>query len=86
MQMEADKTAKLRKSIKDSSGRVWAKNCYAFISNLGYEILQWNGSAPKKNCEGFPMFFTFKNFKKSLFERYKAMVESSLTSLSSQPI
>jgi hypothetical protein len=38
-QMEVDKeTAKLCKSIRDSSGMVWAKNWYTFISNLDYEI------------------------------------------------
>jgi hypothetical protein len=51
------KTAKLCKSIKDSSGRVWAKNWYTFISNLDYEILHWNGSAPKKKLRGFPHVF-----------------------------
>jgi hypothetical protein len=37
----------------------------------------------KKNCEGFPMFFIFENFKKSLLERHEAVVESSLASSSS---
>jgi hypothetical protein len=59
------------------------KELVHFISNLDYEILQWNGSAPKKNCEGFPMFFTFENFKKSLFGRHEAAVELSLASSSS---
>jgi hypothetical protein len=36
-----------------------------------------------KNCEGFPMFFTLGNFKKSLFGRHEAAVESSLASSSS---
>jgi hypothetical protein len=64
-QMRWTKTAKLCKSISDSSGRVWAKNWYTFISNWDYEILQWIGSVPKKNCEGFPMFFTIENFEKA---------------------
>jgi hypothetical protein len=39
--------------------------------------------APKKIFKGFPMFFTFENFKKSLFGRHEAVVESSLASSSS---
>jgi hypothetical protein len=53
--------AKLCKSISDSSGRVWAKNWYTFISNLDYEIQQWNGSAPKK-LRGFPHVFYILKF------------------------
>jgi hypothetical protein len=37
----------------------------------------------KKNWEGFAMFFTFENFKKSLFGRHEVVVESSLASSSS---
>jgi hypothetical protein len=44
----------LRKSISNSSGRAWAKTWYTFISDLDYEILQWNGSVPKKKLQGFP--------------------------------
>jgi hypothetical protein len=53
------KTTKLCKSISDSSLSVWANDLYTCISNFIYESLQWNGSALKKNCESFPMFFTF---------------------------
>jgi hypothetical protein len=28
-------------------------------------------SAPKKNCEGFPMFFTFENFKRAFLDDMK---------------
>jgi hypothetical protein len=59
------------------------KELVNFISDLDDEILQWNGSVPKKNCEGFPVFFTFENFKKSPFGRHEAVVESSLASSSS---
>jgi hypothetical protein len=65
------KTAMLCKSISDSSRRVWTKSWYTFISNLDYEILQWDGSAPKKNCEDFPMFSTFKNFKSTFLSDMK---------------
>jgi hypothetical protein len=40
-------------------------------------------SAPKKKFKGFPMFFTFENFKKCLSERHEAVGESSLASSSS---
>jgi hypothetical protein len=41
-------TAKLCNSVGNSSGRVWAKNWYTFISNFDYEILQMMGVHPKK--------------------------------------
>jgi hypothetical protein len=37
----------------------------------------------KKNFKGFPMFFTFENFKKGLFGRHEAVVESALALSSS---
>jgi hypothetical protein len=40
-------------------------------------------SAEEKKFKGFPMFFTFENFKKSLFGRHEAVVESALASSSS---
>jgi hypothetical protein len=46
-------------------------------------------SAEEKKIKGFPMFFTFENFKKSLFGQHEAVVESSLassSSLSSSPL
>jgi hypothetical protein len=49
--------AKLCKGISNSSGRVRAKTWYTFITNLDYEILQWNGSVPKKKLRGFPHVF-----------------------------
>jgi hypothetical protein len=51
--------AKLCKSTSYSSGRVWAKKWYTF----DYEILQWNGRAPKKKLRGFPHVFTLENLK-----------------------
>jgi hypothetical protein len=51
------KTVKLCKSESESSGRAWANNWYTFICNWDYEILQWNGSAPKKKLRGFPHVF-----------------------------
>jgi hypothetical protein len=39
---------------------------------MDYEILQWNESAPKKNCEGFPMFFTFENFKEPFWATWSS--------------
>jgi hypothetical protein len=57
------KTAKLCKSISDSRGRVWTKNWYTFISNFDYEILQWNGGAPKKIARVSPCFLHLKILK-----------------------
>jgi hypothetical protein len=53
---------KLCKGISDSSGSVWAKNWYTFVSDLDYEILQWNGCAPKKKLRGFPHVFYIGKF------------------------
>jgi hypothetical protein len=50
------------KSISSSVHTDWAKNWYTFIINLDYEILQWNGSAPKKKLRGFPHVFTTEIF------------------------
>jgi hypothetical protein len=61
------KTIKLCKSISDSSGRLWAKNWYTFISNLDYEILQWNGSAPKKKIARVSPCFLHLKFLKRAF-------------------
>jgi hypothetical protein len=36
-----------------------------FIGTTARESTMDKMSAPKKYCEGFPMFFTFKNFKKA---------------------
>jgi hypothetical protein len=47
---------KLCESISDSSGRVKVKDRYTFNSNFDYKILQWNGSAPKKDSECFMLF------------------------------
>jgi hypothetical protein len=55
--MEMDKADQLCRRISNISGRAWAKNWHTFISNFDDEILQWNERVPKKNCEGFSMFF-----------------------------
>jgi hypothetical protein len=33
----------------------------------------------KKKFKGFPMFFTFENFKKGLFGRHEVVVKSSFS-------
>jgi hypothetical protein len=50
-----------------------------FIGTLARE----SARRRKKNFKGFPMFFTIENFKKGLFGRHEAVVESSLASSSS---
>jgi hypothetical protein len=37
-------------------------------------------SPEEKKIQGFLMFFTFENFKKGLFGRHEAVVESALAS------
>jgi hypothetical protein len=54
-----------------------------FIGTMTRESTMKKKSAPKKNFKGFAMFFTFENFKKSLFGRHEAVVESSIASSSS---
>jgi hypothetical protein len=36
-----------------------------FIGAMARESTMKKMSAPKKNCEGFTMFFIFKNFKRA---------------------
>jgi hypothetical protein len=47
------------------------KELLYFYDNFDYEILQWMGVHLKKNCEGFPMFFTLKNFKSAFLSDMK---------------
>jgi hypothetical protein len=55
-----------------------------FIGTMARDSTMDNLSAQeKKKFKGFPMFFTFENFKKSLFGRHEAVVESALASSSS---
>jgi hypothetical protein len=54
-----------------------------FIGAMARESTMDKMSAEKKNFKGFPMFSTFENFKKSLFGRHEAVVESALASSSS---
>jgi hypothetical protein len=54
-----------------------------FIGAMARESTMDKMSAPKKKLRGFPMFFTFENFKKGLFGRHEAVVESALASSSS---
>jgi hypothetical protein len=49
----------------------------------GYEIHYGQDECMKKKFKGFPTFLTFENFKKSLFGRHEAVVESALASSSS---
>jgi hypothetical protein len=55
------KTAKLCKSISDSSEKVWAKNWHIFISNFDQEILQWR-ECTKKKIARVSHVFDIKNF------------------------
>jgi hypothetical protein len=54
-----------------------------FIGTMARESTVDKMSAGEKKFQGFPMFFTFENFKKGLFGRHEAVVESALASLSS---
>jgi hypothetical protein len=51
-----------------------------FIGTMTRESTMKKKSAPKKKFKGFAMFFTFENFKKSLFGRHEAVVGSALAS------
>jgi hypothetical protein len=54
-----------------------------FIGTMARESTMDKIMQKKKKFKGFPMFFTFENFKKGLFGRHEAVVESSLASSSS---
>jgi hypothetical protein len=54
-----------------------------FIGAMARESTMDKMSAEEKKFKGFPMFFTFENFKKSLSGRHEAVMESALASLSS---
>jgi hypothetical protein len=64
------------KSIDGDGCRDQAKD--SALSNTMAMESTMDKSARKKKFKGFPMFFTFENFKKGLFERHEAMVEPSL--------
>jgi hypothetical protein len=53
-----------------------------FIGTNARESTMDKMSAEEKKFKGFPMFFTLENFKKSLFKRHEAVVESALASSS----
>jgi hypothetical protein len=54
-----------------------------FIGTMARESTIDKMSAAKKKFKGFPMFYTFENFKKGVFGRHEAVVESALASSSS---
>jgi hypothetical protein len=54
-----------------------------FIGAMARESTMDRMSEEEKKFKGFPMFFTFENFKKCLFKRHEAVVESALASSSS---
>jgi hypothetical protein len=53
-----------------------------FIDTKGGNLI-WTRCVQKKKIQGFTHVFTLENFKKSLFGRHEAVVESSLASSSS---
>jgi hypothetical protein len=57
--------------------------CSAFIGTMARESILDKMSGEEKKFKGFPMFFTFENFKKGLFGRHEAVLESALASSSS---
>jgi hypothetical protein len=69
-------------SIKSSSNGM-GQGVVHFIGTMARESTMEKRVHLKKKFEGFPMFFTFENFKKSLFGRHEAAVESALASSSS---
>jgi hypothetical protein len=54
-----------------------------FIGTMARESTMDKMSAEEKKFKGFPMFYTFENFKKSLFGRHEVVLESALASSSS---
>jgi hypothetical protein len=54
-----------------------------FFGTMTWRSIMDKMSAEEKKFKGFPMFFTFENFKKGLFGRHEAVVESALASSSS---
>jgi hypothetical protein len=54
-----------------------------FIGTMARESTMDKMSAEDKKIQGFPLFFTFENFKMSLFRRHEGVVKSALASSSS---
>jgi hypothetical protein len=54
-----------------------------FIGTMARESTMDKKNATEKKFKGFPMFFTFENFKKGFFGRHEAVAKSGLTSSSS---